>query len=48
MEIQAEEAFEFLIQHLAKIPANMSRQALVGTRYAHLYLPDVLAVFWRT
>jgi hypothetical protein len=48
MEIQAEEAFEFLIQHLAKIPANISRHALVGARYAHLYLPDVVAAFWRT
>jgi hypothetical protein len=48
MEIQSEEAFEFLIQHLAKIPANISRHALVGTRYAHLYLPDVVAAFWRT
>ena len=48
MEVQAEEAFEFLIQHLAKIPTNISRHALAATRYAHLYLPDVVAGFWRT
>ncbi len=48
MEVQAEEAFEFLIQHLAKIPANISRAALVATRYAHLYLPQVVEAFWRT
>jgi hypothetical protein len=48
MEVQAEEAFEFLIQHLAKISANISRPALVATRYAHLYLPEVVEAFWRT
>lgn len=48
MEIEPEEAFEFLIQHLAKIPSNISRHSLVNQRYAHLYLPEVVADFWRT
>jgi hypothetical protein len=48
MEIQAEEAFEFLVRHLAAIPPNITRPALVSLRYSHLYLPDVVANFWRT
>lgn len=47
MEIQAEEAFEFLVKELARIPPNISRHALAATRYAHLYLPPVVEQFWR-
>jgi hypothetical protein len=47
MEIQAEQAFEFLVQHLAQIPSNISRQSLGASRYAHLYLPDVVPRFWQ-
>jgi hypothetical protein len=47
MEIQAEQAFEFLVQHLAQIPPNISRHSLAALRYAHLYLPDVVPRFWQ-
>jgi hypothetical protein len=45
-DVRAEEALEFLIKHLAGIPSNINRHALVATRYAHLYLPDLVARFW--
>jgi hypothetical protein len=48
MEIQSEQAFEFLIQNLSQIPSNISRQSLAALRYAHLYLPDVVSRFWQT
>jgi len=47
-EMRAEEALEFLITHLAVIPSNINRHALAATRYAHLYLPDLVARFWNT
>jgi hypothetical protein len=48
MEIQPEQAFEFLIQHLAQIPSNTQRHSLAALRYAHLYLPDIVPRFWQT
>ena len=48
MEIQSEQAFEFLIQHLAQIPPNIQRHSLAALRYAHLYLPDIVPRFWQT
>ena len=49
MKIQAEEAFEFLVRHLCGNPAEHHAAArLVSLRYSHLYLPDVVANFWRT
>ena len=48
MEIQAEEAFEFLVQHLANIPQNISRHSLAALRYAHLYLPDIIPRYWQS
>jgi hypothetical protein len=48
MEIQSEQAFEFLILHLAQIPPNIQRHCLAALRYAHLYLPDIVPRFWRT
>src|SRR5262249_18557491 len=41
-----EEAYDFLVAHLATIPAGISRPALVATRYAHMYLPDLVMRFW--
>ncbi|WP_141340251.1 hypothetical protein [Bradyrhizobium sp. USDA 3458] len=48
MEIQSEQAFEYLIQQLAQIPPNIGRHSLVALRYAHLYMPDVVSRFWQT
>ncbi|WP_315827839.1 hypothetical protein [Bradyrhizobium sp. SZCCHNG3015] len=48
METQAEQAFEFLVQQLVKIPSNIERHSLVALRYAHLYMPDVVSRFWQT
>jgi hypothetical protein len=48
MQIYTEEAFEFLVHHLAGIPSSVSRHSSVATRYAHRYLPDVVARFWQT
>ena len=48
IEIQSEQAFEFLIQHLAQIPPNIQRHSLAALRYAHLYLPDIVPRFWQT
>lgn len=48
MEIQSEQAFEFLIQQLSQMPSNIQRHSLAALRYAHLYLPDVVARFWQT
>ena len=47
MLLRTEEAYDFLVAHLATIPANIGRYALVGTRYAHMYLPDVVMRFWQ-
>jgi hypothetical protein len=48
MEIQSEQAFEFLIELLAQIPPNIGRHSLAALRYAHLYMPDVVPRFWQT
>jgi hypothetical protein len=48
MEIQSEQAFEYLIHQLAQIPSNIGRQSLAALRYAHLYMPDVVSRFWQT
>lgn len=48
MEIQSEQAFEYLIQQLAQIPSNIGRHSLAALRYAHLYMPDLVSRFWQT
>ena len=48
MQVQAEEVFAFLVEHLTGIPSNIPRHSLAALRYAHLYLPDLVANFWRT
>jgi len=48
MLLRAEEAYDFLVAHLATIPANIGRDALARTRYAHMYLPDQVTRFWQS
>lgn len=48
MSLRTEEAYDFLIAHLASIPATIGRHALVSTRYAHMYLPDLVMGFWQS
>ena len=48
MLLRAEEAYGFLVAHLATIPANIGRNALARTRYAHMYLPDQVTRFWQS
>jgi hypothetical protein len=47
MPLRTEEAYDFLVAHLATIPANVGRHALVGTRDAHIYVPDLATRFWQ-
>ena len=47
MPLRTEEAYEFLVAHVATIPADVRHNALVGTRYAHIYLPDLVMRFWQ-
>lgn len=47
MPIRTEEALEFLIGHLASIPSTVTHHRLVNSRYAHMYLPNVVARFWQ-
>jgi hypothetical protein len=47
MPLRTEEAYEYLIRHLATVPTNIGRSPLVSTRYAHLYLPDLMTGFWK-
>jgi hypothetical protein len=47
MPLRTEEAYDFLVAHLATIPANIGRPDLVRTRYAHIYLPDLVPRFWQ-
>jgi len=47
MPLRTEEAYDFLISHLATIPAHINRHALASTRYAHMYLPDIMPRFWQ-
>lgn len=44
---QTEEAFEFLIQHLAQIPHRAGTQHLVNTFYGHIKIPELAFHFWR-
>src|SRR5215467_9484113 len=48
MSMRTEEAYDFLVAHLAKIPSTVNRAALVGMRYAHIYLPDLVMRFWQS
>jgi hypothetical protein len=48
MPLRTEEAYNFLVSHLAAIPATIGRHALVSTRYAHMYLPDLVMRFWQS
>jgi hypothetical protein len=47
MPLRTEEAYDFLVAHLATIPANIGRHDLARTRYAHIYLPDLVMRFWQ-
>jgi hypothetical protein len=47
MLLRTEEAYDFLVTHLATIPADIGHYALARTRYAHLYLPDLVPRFWQ-
>jgi hypothetical protein len=47
MLLRTEEAYDFLVDQLARIPADINRHALVSTRYAHLYFPDLVTRFWQ-
>jgi hypothetical protein len=46
MPLRTEEAYEYLVAHLAAIPIDIRHNALAGTRYAHIYLPDLVTRFW--
>lgn len=48
MPLRTEEAYDFLIAHLARIPPTVGRHSLVATRYAHVYLPDLVMGFWQS
>jgi hypothetical protein len=48
MPLRTEEAYNFLVAHLATIPASIGRHALASTRYAHIYLPDLVTRFWQS
>jgi hypothetical protein len=47
MLLRTEEAYDFLVDHLATIPADVRRDVLPATRYAHTYLPDLVVRFWQ-
>jgi hypothetical protein len=47
MPLRTEETCDFLVAHLATIPADIARYNLARTRYAHMYLPDLVSRFWR-
>jgi hypothetical protein len=47
MPLRTEEAYDFLVAHLAAIPANIGHHDLARTRYAHIYLPDLVMRFWQ-
>jgi hypothetical protein len=47
MPLRTEEAYDFLVAHLATIPANIGHHDLARTRYAHIYLPDRVMRFWQ-
>lgn len=44
----AEDVLQYLVGRLAAIPASTERHRFVATRYAHIYLPDLVFPFWRS
>jgi hypothetical protein len=47
MPLRTEEAYDFLVAHLVTISANIGGHNLARTRYAHMYLPDLVPRFWQ-
>jgi hypothetical protein len=47
MPLRTEEAYEYLVAHLATIPVDIGRHALVSTHNAHIHLPNLVMRFWQ-